>query len=344
MTDPPPVPDLSALSALSAKLREDDEQFRRTFILGRLAGDGAAAPERDAAVDPGSLADLRARLLALIEARTGIEPGAGGAGDRVDRLLAAMPMAAVPSWLSALEAEATDGPGWMSLVETLTVNETYFFRDPDQLAFIRGQVLDRVIAGQLRQERPRLVCWCAGCATGEEAYTLAMLIVEALREAGEAELRGDGRILIQPRWRISVLGTDLDRSALATAQAGRYADFPMGPFRSLPEPLFGYFEPPEPGRFSGAPLRVVRPELRALVGFQSFNLAAAEPPVRDANLVLCRNVLIYLSDRTRSHAQALFHRALARDGTLALGPTDVLRQPDLFQPVWGPSTVIYRKR
>ena len=118
----------------------------------------------------------------------------------------------------------------------------------------------------------------------------------------------------------------------------------MGPFRSLPEPMFGYFEPPAPGPSPGPPLRAVRPELKALTAFQVFNLADAEPPVHDADLVLCRNVLIYLSDQARTRAHGLFYRALAADGTLALGPTDGIRQVDLFQPVWGAAAVLYRKR
>ena len=301
----------------------------------------AAEPERGA--ERG--AELRGRLLAMVESRTGIEAG-GNAAERAERLLASMPAAAVPSWLTALEAEPVDGPGWESLIDILTVHETYFFRDPDQLEFLRRSVLPELIAARRGEQPARLTAWCAGCSSGEEAYTLAMLIVEALREAGEAELRGDGRILIQPRWRVSVLGTDIDRGVLRQAQAGRYADFPMGPFRSLPDAWLGYFEPPasRPAPYGGPPERVVRPEIRALTAFLPHNLGAADPPSLDLSLVLCRNVLIYLSDRARRHAQAQFHRALARDGALALGPTDVLRQPELFQPQWGASTVLYRKK
>ena len=255
-----------------------------------------------------------------------------------------MPPVVMPVWLSALEAEPIDGPDWTAVIEALTVSETYFCRDSDQLAFIRREVLAPLIAARKHEARARLLCWCAGCASGEEVYSLAMLIVEVLREAGEAELRGDGRLLIHPRWRIQVLGTDLDRAALRYAQAGRYADFPMGPFRSLPGALAGYFEMVPPERAMAVAARVVRPEIRALTAFQPFNLVEATPPVLGADLVLCRNVLIYLSDRTRSHAQGVFHHALDREGVLALGPTDVLRRPELFHPLWGPGTVLYRKR
>ncbi|MEI8393618.1 MAG: CheR family methyltransferase [Rhodospirillaceae bacterium] len=363
MSTEPIFPDLSALTA---RLRKEDRQFRDSFALGKLDDkDGKPdpasalpmmAPVIPPAPPPASTGlslpslteiaagvELRSRLLALIEQRTGIE-AATGAGERLDRLLRTMPAAGVAPWLNTLEAEPTEGLHWTELIDALTVHETYFFRDPDQLDFIRRHVLAALIEAGKGPGRVRLACWCAGCSSGEEVYSLTILILEALREAGEAEIRGDGRILINPRWRISVLGTDIDRAELRKAQSASYADFPMGPFRSLPEPLFSYFEPPERGKAGEPARRTLRPEIRAVTSFQPFNLADLEPPERDFNLILCRNVLIYLSDRTRLHAQALFHRALARDGVLALGPTDVLRQATLYQPVWGPATVLYRKK
>ncbi len=343
-TDVPIIPDLSALSA---QLRKDDQAFRRSFALGRFGDevdvvvDGGIRPA--VAVAGGRGEDVRARFLALVEGRTGIEIG-GSVTERVDRLLASMPAAALPGWLSALEQEPAEGSAWESLIDLLTVHETYFFRDPDQLEFLRRSVLPGMIAARKTDSQARLAAWCAGCSSGEEVYTLAMLIVEALRDAGEAEVRGDGRILIQPRWRVSVLGTDIDRGVLRQAQAGCYPDFPMGPFRSLPEGWAGYFEHAPAAPHAGPPVRLVRPEIRALTTFLPHNLATADPPNLDLCLILCRNVLIYLSDRARHHAQALFHRALSRDGALALGPTDVLRRPELFQPQWGASTVLYRKK
>ncbi len=349
-----PVPEID-LGALSAKLRAEDQRFRRTFALGQLACDSGSAPASPVRSLPDSPVrslgggfELRKRISSLIEARTGIEAGDGvgaGVGERLERLVAMMPAAALSLWLSSLEAETIDGPGWATLIQCLTVNETYFYRDPEQLAFIRRHLLAGLIAAQSNEPQARLTCWCAGCSTGEEVYTMAILIVEALREVGEAEIRGDGRILISPRWRIKVLGTDIDRAALLGAETGHYADFPMGPFRALPEALFCYFEatPAEvsqslPGSW------LVRPEIRELTNFMPANLAALDPPTLGVNLVLCRNVLIYLSDRVRCHAQGLFYRALGRNGTLALGPTDVLRRPEQFATEWGPGTVLYRKK
>ena len=344
MTDLTTTPDLTALSA---KLRRDDQAFRRSFALGQFGADeGGADPvaPRPAAPAPARGAEARARFLALVESRLGVDAG-GSVSDRIDRLLASMPPAAIPGWLAELEMEPADGAGWAALVDLLTVHETYFFRDQDQLVFLRRSVLPGLIAARRNDQLARLTVWCAGCSSGEEVYTLAMLLVDALCDAGEAEIRGDGRICIQPRWRVSVLGTDIDRGVLGQAQSGCYSDFPMGPFRSLPEAWGGYFDPSTRlPPYGGPPVRVVRSEIRALTGFLPHNVISADPPTLDACLVLCRNVLIYLSDRARLHAQALFHRALSRDGALALGPTDVMRQPELFQPMWGASTVLYRKK
>ena len=333
------------LGALSSKLRQDDRDFRRTFALGQLAdGGGRSSPFFGGSADDGH---VRTRLVALIEAKTGIDASqGGGSGDRLNRLLATLPTASLPSWLLALDAEPTESPSWEALISNLTVQETYFFRDPDQLRFLRREVLAPLIAAQQKERVARLSCWCAGCATGEEAYSLAILIVDALREAGDAELRPNGSVVIHPRWRVSVLGTDIDPMALRHARAGHYLDFAMGPFRSLPDAVSGYFEPMtdevrRPGRPSH---RQVRPEIRALCHFLPFNLAHPEPPVLDADIILCRNVLIYLSDRVRSHAQHVFHRALNQSGHLALGPTDTVKVSSLFLPLWGQDTVLYRKR
>ncbi len=343
MTDAPIIPDLCALSA---QLRKDDLAFRRSFALGGFGGAAEGGEQEDqpaSGVATGRSAELREQFLALVEARTGIEIG-GSLIERVDRLFSSMAAAALPGWLAHLDQEPADSPAWEPLVDLLTVHETYFFRDPDQLNFLRRSVLPELIAVRKSESLARLTVWCAGCSSGEEAYTLAMLIVEALRDAGEAELRDDGRIVIKPRWRVSVLGTDIDLKVLKLASAGCYADFPMGPFRSLPEGWEGYFEPASTSFPAGPRQRLVRAEIRALTCFLPHNLAAAEPPSLDVCLILCRNVLIYLSDRARRHAQAMFCRALCPDGVLALGPTDALRGPELFRPHWSASALLYRKK
>lgn len=340
-TPPPPFLDLTALSAL---LVESNQRFRETFKLGGFSPAPEAVPVPAA---PGAASPDRSRflhqLLTLILAKTGIDMEASQRG-KMAKVLAGIPDERLAGWVRGLEAAAPDDPEWMSFIETLTVHETYFFRDPGQLAFIGSQVLDRLVESAKRRGRFEIRCWSAGCSTGEEAYSLAIMIVMALKEAGEAEISPFGAIHIDPKWRISVLGTDLSRLVLRRARDGTYPDFAMGSFRGMPAGYASFFEAVAQDRDSGIPYRQVRPEIRALTGFEPFNLNGPEPPARDLDLVLCRNVLIYFDETAKERVQWMIHGALRPGGHLALGATDVLKHPELFKPCWGPSTVLYQKR
>jgi chemotaxis protein methyltransferase CheR len=180
------------------------------------------------------------------------------------------------------------------LVAEATVGETYFFRDPAQLEFIRRDVLPGLRAGALR-------VWSAGCATGEEAYSLAIL----LREAG----LGTGA---------RIVGTDVCRHRLARAVRGRYTDWSM---RGVPDPVVRrYFVR------AGAELRLAD-EVRRAVEFRPLNLAVDEYPstasgIWGMHLVLCRNVLIYLDPPAVARVARRLLASLAPDGWLVLGASD----------------------
>lgn len=344
-TTPPPFLDLTALSAL---LVESNQRFRETFKLGgfpsasEAASEAAPAPAVPAAVSPDRSRFLH-QMLAVILAKTGIDMEASQRG-KMAKVLAGIPDADLAGWVRGLEAAAPDDPEWVSFIETLTIHETYFFRDPGQLAFIGSQVLDRLVESAKRCGRFEIRCWSAGCSTGEEAYSLAIMIVVALKEAGEAEVSPFGAIHVNPKWRISVLGTDLSRLVLRRARAGTYPDFAMGSFRGMPAGYDSFFEAAAKDRNSDTPCRQVRPEIRTLTAFEPFNLNSPEPPERDLDLILCRNVLIYFDETAKERTQRMIHKALRPGGHLALGATDVLKHPELFKPCWGPSTVLYQKR
>jgi chemotaxis protein methyltransferase CheR len=174
-----------------------------------------------------------------------------------------------------------------ALVEHAVVGETAFWRHPEQLAaFVR---LAREAPGPLR-------IWSAGCATGEEPYSIAIALLEA------------GRLGAGDR----ILATDVSARALAAASAGA---FRARALRKLPPALARWLEPGDPRR--------VRREVRALVSFARHNLAADPVPHGGFDVVFCRNVLIYFSPET---ADAALHRlvgALAPGGTLVLGPVEV---------------------
>jgi chemotaxis protein methyltransferase CheR len=183
------------------------------------------------------------------------------------------------------------------LLEELSVGETYFFREPDQLAFLRDTVLPELAA---RTGREGVRAWSAACATGEEAYTLAMLL-------GDAGCSG-----------FRVLGTDVVRSRLAAAERGSYRRWSL---RGVPDDAADRWFTREGDRFR------VRDEVRAAVGFAPLNLADPRRAYVAAgawgmDLVFCRNVLIYLDDATIRHVAARLLDALAPDGWLFLGASD----------------------
>jgi chemotaxis protein methyltransferase CheR len=177
------------------------------------------------------------------------------------------------------------------LVEHAVVGETYFYRHPDQLAALTRALL-------LRQplDRP-LRIWSAGCATGEEPYTLSMLLLEA------------GRGVAQDQ----ILATDVSARALEAARAGQYGEWSL---RRLEPALRGRFFRP-----FGRGLAVV-PEVRAPVEFRRHNLVTMPPPDQGLDLIVCRNVLIYFSAAT---ATALLHRLIASlrpGGWLVVAPVE----------------------
>jgi chemotaxis protein methyltransferase CheR len=185
------------------------------------------------------------------------------------------------------------------LIDEVTVQETAFIRDRPQL--------DAIAWGSLGATQSRaLRVWSVGCASGEEAYTLALLAVEAFA-------RGP--------LRVEVLGTDISDAALATAAAGRYGERAM---RAV-DPVLRerYFDRQGDGSY------LVGERLRRLVRFRRHNLARGPtPPSGEAgfDLVICRNVLIYFDATLVTPAVEALRRALRPGGTLLLGHADALPQ------------------
>jgi chemotaxis protein methyltransferase CheR len=207
----------------------------------------------------------------------------------VDGLDAAARVAGEPVRAFARRVLARDPAAVEALVEHVVVAETTFWRHPEQLAAV-----GRLVAAA---DRP-LSIWSAGCATGEEAYSLAI----ALLEAGRAG-RGD-----------RILATDVSERALAAARAGVYG---VRALRKLPPELSARW-------LDGIALRRVKDAPRALVTFARHNLVAAEPaPGGPFDLVLCRNVLIYFQVAVATRVIRRLAEALAPGGTLVLGPVEL---------------------
>jgi chemotaxis protein methyltransferase CheR len=202
------------------------------------------------------------------------------------------------------------------LVDELAVGETYFFRHPDQFRFLADVILPERLAA--KPAGPLLV-WSAGCSSGEEPYSLAMAFAE----------RG-----LLPRVRI--LATDVSPAALARAREARYRSWSLrgpGAERALP-----YL------RRDGPDL-VVIPAIRDAVAFRRTNVAApGDDGPRGLDMVLCRNVLIYLDRAAVTRAAARLHAALDPGGWLVAGPSEpLLAALAPFEVVTTAAGVYYRR-
>lgn len=190
---------------------------------------------------------------------------------------------------------------WQALIQHITVGETYFFRDAPHFEFLCRRVLPELAELRGTAHRPRL--WSAGCASGEEAYSLAIV----LEEQGAL----DGAL---------VLGTDLCRAALARAARARYGTWSMR--ETEPQILQKYF------RRSGDGFELCRKIADAVV-FEELNLASAAYPspltcTFAIDFILCRNVLIYLGATTINAVSRRLFQCLAPGGYLITGPSDPL--------------------
>lgn len=180
------------------------------------------------------------------------------------------------------------------LVETVTINVSKFVRNREVWDLLRTRVLPDLLARRL----PELRIWSAGCAAGEEIYSVAMLLLE-----------------LDParHQRIRLLGTDLDRSALDDARRGEYTDLAFG---ELPDTMRRRW-------FEGPGLRKLRPEVRALASFEPLDLMRDAFPT-DQHLILCRNVVIYFERSVQNRIFTAMHGTLAADGYLVLGKVETL--------------------
>ena len=179
------------------------------------------------------------------------------------------------------------------VVEALLNNETSFFRDPGVFELLNGAAFEQIQSA--RRDTKRLRIWSAGCSTGQEAYSLAMLMCEA-----EARWAG---------WAINISATDVSDSAVKRARMGRYSQFEIQ--RGLPvRTMLRWFEQENEDW-------VVDARLRRMVRFATHSLTT--PPPGQFDVILCRNVLMYFAPPVRRAVFERLHEALAPDGVLMLG-------------------------
>jgi chemotaxis protein methyltransferase CheR len=206
------------------------------------------------------------------------------------------------------------------IADRVTTNETYFFRESYQLDAFSGELLPRLAA--LKARSRRLHVWSAGCSTGEEVYTIAMLILESG---------------LFPGWDVRVFGSDLSRRVLKVARAAEYGS---GAFRvTEAERVTRWFEP------CGQKQRV-RAEVRALCRFGQINLVDPDMAavLGEVDVAFCRNVLIYFDQQSRRRVIETIERKLSPGGYLLLGHSESLAGLSQgFELVHLPTDMVYRR-
>jgi len=184
------------------------------------------------------------------------------------------------------------------ITEAMMTNETSFFRDPAAFEFLMKTALPALV--QARSSSRRLRIWCAACSTGQEAYSLAII----LDELG----------LSRQGWKIDLIASDLSESAIARAKWGMYTPYEVE--RGLPPQVLHRQFVKESGQWR------VADRLRRMVTFRTFNLLDHFGWLGDIDLILCRNVLLYLEPGMRAEIHAKLAETLAPDGYLLLGDNE----------------------
>ncbi len=211
------------------------------------------------------------------------------------------------------------------LFEVVTTNETSFYRNPPQLKVFQDKVLKRTIEECRKSGRKRLRIWSAGCSTGEEPYTIAMILHEVLK----TEIN---------TWDIKITASDLSEAVLQAASRGIYAEYAL---RTTPKEIVDrYFT-------KQGTVYHVKPELKKLISFGQLNLndKIQLSRVEKSHIVFCRNVIIYFDDDMKKRVINAFYDNLLPGGALLIGHSESLHNISrAFKPEHHTGIIVYMKQ
>ncbi|UPT64463.1 MAG: protein-glutamate O-methyltransferase [Hyphomonadaceae bacterium JAD_PAG50586_4] len=191
-------------------------------------------------------------------------------------------------------------------INALTTNLTKFFREPHHFDHLSKKVLPQLAAVARSGQRVRL--WSAACSSGEEAYSMALCLFQAMPDAHRHDVK--------------ILATDIDQNMVATARVGRYSDEAVAPIpAALRERWMSCGEGDKPWR--------VKDDVRAVLAFNEMNLIGPWPMRGKFDVIFCRNVVIYFDDRTQTELWKRFRQALAPEGRLYVGHSERADEPGL---------------
>ena len=211
-----------------------------------------------------------------------------------------------------------------AIAEAMTINETSFFRDARPFELLRTELLPKLIEARRMQRGLRF--WSAACSSGQEGYSLAMLMLE--------------HFPMLVNWNMRIEGTDLSSEVVGRAQAGRYPRIEIN--RGLPARfIVRYFD------HVGEHWEI-KPEVRKLCNFREANLCAPQLPFNRStdrfDVIFLRNVMLYFSHETRKTLLAGIHRLLAPDGILFLGSSEQPADPSIWTASLAGGTCYFRPR
>ena len=261
-----------------------------------------------------------AGIIGLLRERTGYDFSSyklGTVQRRVERRMA-MAAADIPAAGHYLELLRRDPAELLSLSQDLLINVTSFFRDPKVFETLQRDIIPGLIGGQKRGGNLRI--WIAGCSSGEETYSIAMLCREQL-------------VAAQSDVKLQIFASDIDTAAVARARAGLY---PKTIETDISAARLARFFVQEDGGFR------VAPELRAFVVFTVQDVLQ-DPPFSRLDLISCRNLLIYLLPKAQAQVLSVFHFALRDGGVLLLGGAETAGNTNgRFEPI-SKTDRIYRR-
>jgi chemotaxis protein methyltransferase CheR len=220
------------------------------------------------------------------------------------------------------------------VVNAMTTNETSWFRDGYPFDAFRDKILPDMFAlvrerksRQWQRRGPKVSIWSAAASTGQEAYSIGMLICDAVR------LKGMGTVLMED---FGILGTDISSDALSKAMQGKYSAMDVG--RGMPRDLLDrHF-------ILGGDSYYVKEEIRKLVDFKLFNIQETFTQIGGFDVIFCRNILIYFTNEAKKKILSQFFQILAPGGYLLLGSAEnIYNLNDEFKTERFGATTLYRK-
>ncbi|MBF0305176.1 MAG: PAS domain-containing protein [Alphaproteobacteria bacterium] len=253
--------------------------------------------------------DLLIKICAILRTRTGHDFSRYKKNTlfrRIQRRMQVLHLNTLPDYVEALRSNPDESN---LLFRDLLINVTQFFRDPEAFEVLARQVIPRIVDGRGPNDHIRL--WIPGCSTGEEAYTLAMLVCERMKASGTLA-------------KAQIFASDIDEEALEIARLGRYPDTIANDVGA--ERLERFFVPIDHGY-------QVAKDIREMCIF-SLHSVIKDPPFSRLDLISCRNLLIYLGAPLQAKLIPIFHYALKPEGVLFLGPSEnVTQNGRLFTPI-----------